>query len=84
MADLNVGKFGSKSNIDLNKLKAGMREKDLVNASAQEKSIFKAVDRDGNGVIDAGELNEFVGGLDKSQDSKRSRKNCIRWSCRCC
>ncbi|MEI3270088.1 MAG: FHA domain-containing protein [Candidatus Gastranaerophilaceae bacterium] len=72
MADLNVGSFGKKSNIDLKKLQAGMKAEQLQ--TKEEKSIFNKVDKDGNGVIDADELKAFSEGLDKSNDGKVSRK----------
>lgn len=61
MADLNVGSFGKKSNIDLKKLQAGMKAEQLQ--TKEEKSIFNKVDKDGNGVIDADELKAFSEGL---------------------
>ena len=72
MADLNVGSFGKKSNIDLKKLQAGMKEEQLQ--TKEEKSIFNKVDKDGNGVIDADELKAFSEGLDKTTDGKVSKK----------
>ena len=72
MADLNVGSFGKKSNIDLNKLQAGMKAEQLQ--TKEEKSIFNKVDKDGNGVIDEKELQAFKDGLDKTTDGKVSRK----------
>ena len=72
MADLNVGSFGKKSNIDLKKLQAGMKAEQLQ--TKEEKSIFNKVDKDGNGVIDADELNAFSEGLDKTTDGKVSKK----------
>ena len=44
MADLNVGSFGKKSNIDLKKLQAGMKAEQLQ--TKEEKSIFNKVDKD--------------------------------------
>lgn len=72
MADLNVGSFGKKSNIDLKKLQAGMKAEQLQ--TMEEKSIFNKVDKDGNGVIDADELKAFSEGLDKTTDGKVSKK----------
>lgn len=72
MADLNVGSFGKKSNIELSKLQAGMKAEQLQ--TEEEKSIFKRIDKDNNGVIDAKELEEFTKGLDKSGDDKVSKK----------
>ncbi len=72
MADLNVGSFGKKSNIDLKKLQAGMKAEQLQ--TKEEKSIFNKVDKDGNGVIDADELKSFSEGLDKTTDGKVSKK----------
>ena len=72
MADLNVGSFGKKSNIDLKKLQAGMKTEQLQ--TKEEKSIFNKVDKDGNGVIDADELKAFSEGLDKTTDGKVSKK----------
>ena len=72
MADLNVGSFGKKSNIDLKKLQAGMKAEQLQ--TKEEKSIFNKVDKDGNGVIDADELKAFSEGLDKTTDGKVSKK----------
>lgn len=51
MADLNVGSFGKKSNIDLKKLQAGMKAEQLQ--TKQGESIFSKIDKDSNGVIDA-------------------------------
>ena len=72
MADLNVGSFGKKSNIDLKKLQAGMKAEQLQ--TKQGESIFSKIDKDSNGVIDADELKTFSEGLDKSNDGKVSRK----------
>lgn len=72
MADLNVGSFGKKSNIDLKKLQAGMKAEQLQ--TKQGESIFSKIDKDSNGVIDADELKAFNEGLDKSNDGKVSRK----------
>lgn len=72
MADLNVGSFGKKSNIDLKKLQAGMKAEQLQ--TKEEKSIFNKVDKDGNGVIDADELKAFSEGLDKTTDGKVLKK----------
>ena len=72
MADLNVGSFGKKSNIDLKKLQAGMKAEQLQ--TKEEKSIFNKVDKDRNGVIDADELKAFSEGLDKTTDGKVSKK----------
>lgn len=72
MADLNVGSFGKKSNIDLKKLQAGMKAEQLQ--TKEEKSIFNKIDKDGNGVIDADELKAFSEGLDKTTDGKVSKK----------
>ena len=72
MADLNVGSFGKKSNIDLKKLQAGMKAEQLQ--TKQGESIFSKIDKDSNGVIDADELKAFSEGLDKSNDGKVSRK----------
>ena len=57
MADLNVGSFGKKSNIDLKKLQAGMKAEQLQ--TKQGESIFSKIDKDSNGVIDADELKAF-------------------------
>lgn len=72
MADLNVGSFGKKSNIDLKKLQAGMKAEQLQ--TKQGESIFSKIDKDSNGVIDTDELKAFSEGLDKSNDGKVSRK----------
>ena len=72
MADLNVGSFGKKSNIDLKKLQAGMKAEQLQ--TKQGESIFSKIDKDSNGVIDADELKAFSEGLDKSNDGKVSKK----------
>lgn len=72
MADLNVGSFGKKSNIDLKKLQAGMKAEQLQ--TKQGESIFSKIDKDSNGVIDADELKAFSEGLDKTTDGKVSKK----------
>ena len=50
MADLNVSNVG-KNQVHLSSLKAGLKEEDLK--TDKEKSIFKSIDKDCNGVLDA-------------------------------
>ena len=71
MADLEVGKFGKKSGIDLSKFKAGLKSDKLTE---EQKSIFNAIDADKNGVIDEEELKAFKTGLDKNGNNTVSRR----------
>lgn len=71
MADLNVERFGKKG-VDLSKFGGGFKKENLK--TEEEKSIFNAIDKDKNGVIDDKEMKEFSSQLDKSEDSHVSRK----------
>ena len=71
MADLNVSNVG-KNQVQLSTLKAGLKEEDLK--TDKEKSIFKSIDKDGNGVLDADELKQFAASMDKSNDDIATKK----------
>ena len=71
MADLNVSNVG-KNQVQLSTLKAGLKEEDLK--TDKEKSIFKSIDKDGNGVLDADELKNFSEAMDKSKDDFATKK----------
>lgn len=71
MSDMNVG-FGKKSNVLLTGFKAGLKKESLK--TAQEKSVFDAIDKDKNGVLDENEVQNFTKALDASNDGKVSRK----------
>lgn len=71
MADLNVSNVG-KNQVHLSSLKAGLKEEDLK--TDKEKSIFKSIDKDGNGVLDADELKQFAASMDKSNDDIATKK----------
>ena len=71
MADLNVERFGKKG-VDLSKFGGGFKKENLK--TEEKKSIFNAIDKDKNGVIDDKEMKEFSSQLDKSEDSHVSRK----------
>lgn len=73
MSFLGIGKSGQK-NIQFSDLKAGLREADKKNASEKEKSIFKTLDKDGNGVLDAKEL-ETLQEYDANGDGIASKKD---------
>lgn len=68
---MNVG-FGKKSNVLLTGFKAGLKKESLK--TAQEKSVFDAIDKDKNGVLDENEVQNFTKVLDASNDGKVSRK----------
>ncbi len=72
MSEINVGKFGKNSGVNLNNFKAGLKEQDLK--SDAQKSIFKAVDKDKNGILDEKELTEFKNGLDANGDNVISNR----------
>lgn len=72
MPDINVGKFGKNSGIDLSTYKAGLKAQDLK--TDMQKSIFKAADKDGNGVLDETELQNFRQQLDTDGDNNVSKK----------
>ena len=69
---MNVGKFGKNSGIDLSSFKAGLKSQDLKTDT--QKSIFKAADKDGNGVLDNDELKGFQSALDANGDNVISKK----------
>ena len=71
MADLNVSNVG-KNQVHLRSLKPGLKEEDLK--TDKEKSIFKSIDKDGNGVLDADELKNFSEAMDKSKDNFATKK----------
>lgn len=71
MADMIVG-FGKKSNVLLTGFKAGLKKESLK--TEQEKSVFDAIDKDKNGVLDENEVQNFTKALDASNDGKVSRK----------
>lgn len=71
MADMNVG-FGKKSNVLFTGFKAGLKKESLK--TEQEKSVFDAIDKDKNGVLDENEVQNFTKALDASNDGKVSRK----------
>ena len=71
MADLNVSNVG-KNQVHLRSLKPGLKEEDLK--TDKEKSIFKSIDKDGNGVLDADELKQFAASMDKSNDDIATKK----------
>ena len=71
MADMNVS-FGKKSNVLLTGFKAGLKKESLK--TEQEKSVFDAIDKDKNGVLDENEVQNFTKALDASNDGKVSRK----------
>ena len=71
MADLNVSNVG-KNQVHLSSLKAGLKEEDLK--TDKEKSIFKSIDKDCNGVLDADELKQFAASMDKSNDDIATKK----------
>lgn len=68
---MNVG-FGKKSNVLLTGFKAGLKKESLK--TEQEKSVFDAIDKDKNGVLDENEVQNFTKALDASNDGKVSRK----------
>lgn len=72
MSDLDVGKFGKKSGVDLSTFKGGLKKDQLK--SAEQKSIFNALDADGNGVLDESEIKEFKLSIDKDGDNSVSKK----------
>lgn len=77
--------FGKKANagkIDLNKVKAGIKKEDIVGQNKELESIFDSVDKDGNHVLDRGELQELQTKLaelagDDAKLSKREAKNFV-------
>ena len=78
MAEIEVGKFGKKSGIDLSTFKAGLKADKLT---AEQKSIFNAIDADKNGVVDEEELEKLKSGLDKNGNntiSKREAKKFLK------
>ena len=74
-----VDKFGKKSGIELNTLNAGMKKTDIEEKNKVGKSIFDAIDTDGNGVIDEKEISMFRKEIDSDNDNTISKKEAKRF-----
>lgn len=55
MTEIGFGKLGKMGSLDLSRLKSGVKKTDLQNDV--QKSIFDKVDKNGNGVLEEGEVN---------------------------
>ncbi len=55
MTEIGFGKLGKMGSLDLSRLKSGVKKTDLQNDI--QKSIFDKVDKNGNGVLEEGEVN---------------------------
>ena len=55
MTEIGFGKLGKIGSLDLSRLKSGVKKTDLQNDV--QKSIFDKVDKNGNGVLEEGEVN---------------------------
>lgn len=67
MTDIQINKFGK--GIDLSKVKGGLKKEEMK--TEEQKSIFKALDKDNNGILDEKELKQAV---DVTGDNKLSKK----------
>ncbi len=63
---MNVNKFGKNAKVDNFNLQSGLKKEDLK--TEEQKSIFNAVDSDGDGIINDTELAKFKEALDTSKD----------------
>ena len=77
MADIDVGKFGKKSGIDLSTFTGGLK-KDQMKTDAQ-KSIFDKLDTDKNGVLDENEISAFRSAVDSNGDNTVSKREAKRF-----
>ena len=76
---MSIGKIG-KNRINVAQIKAGFEQKQ-VKCDSKSESIFKALDKDGNGVLDENEINQLKQGIDKNNDgvaSKREAKKFLK------
>lgn len=55
MTEIGFGKLGKMGSLDLSRLKSGVKKTDLQNDV--QKSIFDKIDKNGNGVLEEGEVN---------------------------
>lgn len=76
---VNVDKFGKKSGVELNSLKAGMKASDIDEKNKAGKSVFDAIDTDGNGVIDENEISMFRKDIDSDGDNTISKKEADKY-----
>lgn len=77
MADIDVGKFGKKSGIDLSTFTGGLK-KDQMKTDAQ-KSIFDKLDTDKNGVLDENEISALRSAVDSNGDNTVSKREAKRF-----
>ena len=64
----------SKRKADLSEVKGGLEES-AIKDDKKNLAMFKAMDKDGNGVLDEDEINNFKQSYDKNNDGVASRKD---------
>ncbi len=78
MTEIGFGKLGKMGSLDLSRLKSGVKKTDLQNDV--QKSIFDKVDKNGNGVLEEGEVNALsqslqeLAGKDNNISDKEAQK----------
>lgn len=65
--------------VELNSLKAGMKASDIDEKNKAGKSVFDAIDTDGNGVIDENEIGMFRKDIDSDGDNTISKKEADKY-----
>lgn len=72
MTEINVGRSNGNNAVELNKLKGGLKKEALKTEA--EKSIFEAIDKDKNGIVDQEELSNFKESIDRNDNNTVSKR----------
>ena len=72
MSDLKLGRLGKKDSVDIDMLKAGVKQSDFKDKKLQQ--IFSKVDSNDNGIIEWDEMELFTQGVRKQAHNSRLNK----------
>lgn len=72
MSDLQLGRLGKKDSVDIDMLKAGVKQSDFKDKTLQQ--IFSRVDTNNNGIIERDEMEIFTQGVRKQAHNSRLNK----------
>ena len=72
MGDLKLGRLGKKDSVDIDMLKAGVKQSDFKDKKLQQ--IFSKVDTNDNGIIEWDEMELFTQGVRKQAHNSRLNK----------
>lgn len=72
MSDLKLGRLGKKDSVDIDMLKAGVKQSDFKDKKLQQ--IFSRVDANNNGIIEWNEMEIFTQGVRKQAHNSRLNK----------